>query len=49
MRKDFKQLLEYAAKKRKIRELKEQKLADFILKRLALFFSKKSFLPPGVT
>ena len=37
MRKDFKQLLEYAAKKRKIKELKEQNLADFILKRLALF------------
>ena len=33
MRKDFKQLVEYAIKKKKKREAKEQKLADFILRR----------------
>ena len=37
MRKDYKQLVEYAIKQKKKRENKEQKLADFILKRLSLF------------
>ena len=37
MKRDTKLMLAYAARKRKIRELKEQKLADFLEK----FISKK--------
>ena len=37
MKRDTKLILAYAAKKRKTRELKEQKLADFLEK----FISKK--------
>ena len=33
MKKDFKQIVEYLIKKQRKREAKEQKLADFILRR----------------
>ena len=36
MKRDTKLILAYAAKKRKIRELKEQKLADFLEKFISL-------------